>query len=488
MGSTQSTYDYHFFVIGGGPGGTAAAKEASKYNIKVGLTDFVTPSPQGTTWGLGGTCVNVGCIPKKLMHFAALLYDKSKYYKYIGNTTEFKKEHNWETLVQNVQSHIKSINFGYRKQFRDQNITYHNKLAKLIDSHTIELVDKKGNVEKVTADKILICTGGRPSFPDIPGAKEYCITSDDLFSLKKSPGKTLVIGASYIAVECSGILCSLGYDTTIMVRSILLRNFDRDMAKRVEDILIHDGIKFLNKCSPTKFTKNENDKIIVEYQNEKKEILTEEFDTVLLAVGRKANTSNLNLENIGVQLSKSGKIIVNEYEQTSINNIYSIGDCAENRPELAPPVIKAGKLLARRLFNDDNEIVDYNNIPTTIYSSIEYGCCGMSEEKANEYYGKENIKVYHSEFIPVEWNIDSENDVTCYMKVIVNTYEYDKVVGFHIFCPNAGEITQGVAVAMKCGLTKDMLDLTIGIHPTIAEEMTTLDTTKDMGSGNKTSC
>ena len=273
-----------------------------------------------------------------------------------------------------------------------------------------------------------------------------------------------------------------------MVRSMLLRNFDRDMAERVENVLIHDGIKFLNKCSPKKFSKNENGKIIVEYQNEKKETLTEEFDTVLLAVGRKANTSKLNLENVGIKLSKSGKIIVDKYEQTSIKNIYSIGDCAENRPELAPPVIMAGKLLARRLFNDDREIVDYDNIPTTIYASIEYGSCGMSEEKANEYYGKDNIKVYHSEFTPVEWSIDNENDMTCYMKVIVNTYEYDKVVGFHIFSPNAGEITQGVAVAMKCGLTKDMLDFTVGIHPTIAEEMTILDTTKDMGSGIKTSC
>jgi thioredoxin reductase (NADPH) len=361
-------------------------------------------------------------------------------------------------------------------------------LAKLIDSHTIELTDKKGNVEKVTSKYILICTGGRPSYPNIPGAKEFCITSDDLFSLKKPPGKTLIIGASYIAVECSGILASLGYDTTIMVRSMLLRGFDRDMAKRVEDILIHDGIKFFNKCTPEKFSKNPNGTIRVEYQNENGEKLSDEFDTVLLAVGRKANTQNLNLEKIGIKLSKNGKIIVDEYEQTSINNIYSIGDCAEGRPELAPPVIMAGKLLSRRLFNGDREIVDYNNIATTIYSSIEYGSCGMSEEKAKEYYGKDNIKVYHSEFTPVEWTIDPENEMTCYIKVIVNTYEYDKVVGFHIFSPNAGEITQGVSVAMKCGLTKDLLDCTIGIHPTIAEEMTTLDVTKDMGSGKKTSC
>ena len=489
MGTTLSpSYDYDFFVIGGGPGGTAASKEASKYNIKVGIADFVTPSPQGSSWGLGGTCVNVGCIPKKMMHFAALLYNKRKYYKMIGNPTEISKEHNWETLVENVQLHIKSLNFGYRNQFRQKKIIYHNKLAKLIDSHTIELTDKKGNVEKVTSKYILICTGGRPSYPNIPGAKEFCITSDDLFSLKKPPGKTLIIGASYIAVECSGILASLGYDTTIMVRSMLLRGFDRDMAKRVEDILIHDGIKFLNKCTPQKFSKNPNGKIKVEYQNENGEKLSDEFDTVLLAVGRKANTQNLNLEKIGIKLSKNGKIIVDEYEQTSINNIYSIGDCAEGRPELAPPVIMAGKLLSRRLFNGDREIVDYNNIATTIYSSIEYGSCGMSEEKAKEYYGKDNIKVYHSEFTPVEWTIDPENEMTCYIKVIVNTYEYDKVVGFHIFSPNAGEITQGVSVAMKCGLTKDLLDCTIGIHPTIAEEMTTLDVTKDMGSGKKTSC
>ena len=206
----EPKYNYDFFVIGGGPGGNAAAKEASKYNIKIGLADFVQPSPQGTSWGLGGTCVNVGCIPKKMMHYAGLLYDQMKYFPLVGYPKELTKEFNWDTLCDNVQGHISSLNFGYRSQLRKNKVTYYNKYAKFIDQHTIELTDKKGKTETVTADKILIAIGLRPTYVDIPGAKEYCITSDDIFKLPKAPGKTLILGASYIAVECASFLRSLG--------------------------------------------------------------------------------------------------------------------------------------------------------------------------------------------------------------------------------------------------------------------------------------
>jgi len=206
----ESKYNYDLFIIGGGPGGNAAAKEASKYGIKVGLADFVEPSPLGTTWGLGGTCVNVGCIPKKMMHYAGSLYDQMKYFPFIGYPKEISKEFNWETLKQNVQGHISSLNFGYRGQLRKNKVTYYNKFARFIDSHTIELTDKKGKKETITSDKIIIATGLRPVYLDVPGAKEYCITSDDIFKLEKAPGKTLIIGASYIAVECASFLKSFG--------------------------------------------------------------------------------------------------------------------------------------------------------------------------------------------------------------------------------------------------------------------------------------
>ena len=225
----ESKYNYDLFIIGGGPGGNACAKEASKYKMKIGLADFVQPSPIGTTWGLGGTCVNVGCIPKKMMHYAGSLYDQMKFFPLIGCTNEIKKDFDWNTLRDSVQGHIGSLNFGYRGQLRKNKVTYYNKFAKFVDNHTIELTDKKGKTEKVTADKILVAIGLRPMYLDAPGAKEYCITSDDIFKLQKAPGKTLIIGASYIAVECASFLKSFGFDVTLMVRSIILRGFDRDM-------------------------------------------------------------------------------------------------------------------------------------------------------------------------------------------------------------------------------------------------------------------
>lgn len=484
----SNQYKYDFFVIGGGSGGLSAAKEAALFGKKVALADFVKPSPKGSKWGLGGTCVNVGCIPKKMMHFAGNLFDSMKFYPLVGNTSQMEKKITWNTLVENVQMHIYSLNYGYRTQLRSKKVTYYNKLAKVIDNHTIELTDSKGKVETVTADKILIAVGGRPNYPDLPGARELCITSDDLFSMKEEPGKTLIIGASYIALETAGFLRAIGFDVTVMVRSVLLRGFDEDMAKRIGMVLERHGVKFIYKCVPNGFKKTEDNQIEVEYENtETKEKKKEVYKTVLLAVGRKPDTHKLLDEKVAVKLAKSGKIAVDESEKTSIDNIYSIGDCAEGRPELTPPAIMAGKLLARRLFNNEKTLMDYINIPTTVFTPLEYGSCGLSEEVAKKKFG-DKLKVYHSEFTPLEWTFDSENQDTCYMKILVNTADSNRVVGFHVLSPNAGEITQGVGVAFKCGLTKDQLDSAVGIHPTIAEEMTTMETTKEMGDGKKSGC
>jgi pyruvate/2-oxoglutarate dehydrogenase complex dihydrolipoamide dehydrogenase (E3) component len=194
------SYQYDFFVIGGGSGGLAAAKEAANLKAKVGLADYVHPTPIGTKWGLGGTCVNVGCIPKKLMHYAGNLYEHLNEYESIGYPGKIKHDHDWQVMKDNVQMYIKKQNFGARTNLREKNVVYYNKYAKLLDAHTIELTDAKGQKETVTADKILITVGGRPNYLDVEGSKELCITSDDIFSLKNAPGKTLVVGASYIAL------------------------------------------------------------------------------------------------------------------------------------------------------------------------------------------------------------------------------------------------------------------------------------------------
>ena len=219
-------YDYDLFVIGGGSGGISAARHAAELGKKVAIADFVPPTPIGTKWGLGGTCVNVGCIPKKMMHYAALLSEARKDQELSGWTPDLKAAHNWETMVGSVQNHIRSLNWGYKTDLIKLKAKYYNSYASFVDPHTISLDNGKGKVEQVTADKIVIAVGGRPSYPGIPGDKEFGITSDDIFSLKKAPGKTLVVGASYVALECAGFLAAFGYDTTVMVRSILLRGFD----------------------------------------------------------------------------------------------------------------------------------------------------------------------------------------------------------------------------------------------------------------------
>jgi pyruvate/2-oxoglutarate dehydrogenase complex dihydrolipoamide dehydrogenase (E3) component len=223
---SQTQYDYDLFVIGGGSGGISAARFASQAGKKVALADFVQPSPSGNKWGLGGTCVNVGCIPKKMMHYAALLAESRKDQELSGWKQDMNATHDWDLMVKNVQSHIKGLNWGYKTDLIKLKVKYFNAYATFENDHTIKVDNGKGKIETVTAEKIVVAVGGRPSYPDIPGDKEFGITSDDVFSLKKAPGKTLVVGASYVALECAGFLSAFGYDTTVMVRSILLRGFD----------------------------------------------------------------------------------------------------------------------------------------------------------------------------------------------------------------------------------------------------------------------
>ena len=235
--SKDEEYEYDLIVIGGGSGGLACAKQASKLGAKVAMCDFVKPSPLGTKWGLGGTCVNVGCIPKKLMHTAALLresmLDYDAYGWELGDEKSLPQVVNWPKMVQNVQNHIKSLNFKYRVELREKDVKYEKKLASFTDDpHTIEMKDKNGNISTATARRIVVAVGGRPTPINCEGG-ELAISSDDIFSMKTVPGKTLIIGASYIALECAGFLRGCGFDVTVMVRSILLRGFDRDCCERI---------------------------------------------------------------------------------------------------------------------------------------------------------------------------------------------------------------------------------------------------------------
>ena len=396
---------FQLFVIGGGSGGLSAARTAAGLGVKVALADFVKPSPPGTTWGVGGTCVNVGCIPKKLYHHASLLGEHIKDAIETGWSVNDNAVHNWAQVRERIHDHIVASNKGYEKTFKREGIVYYNKLAKIVAPNTVELTDKEGKTEKVTAEKIVIATGGRPTYPDIPGAKEYAITSDDVFSLEKAPGKTLVVGASYIALETAGFLHGLGTDVTVMVRSILLRGFDQQMANKIGESMELLGQKFIKQAVPTSIRLNNEGRKVVTYKQGDKEH-EEVFDTVLFAIGRSADTKGLDLDKIGVKTAPNGKIIAYDDDTTDAKDVYAIGDVVQGRLELTPTAILAGKLLSGRLFGQEKELMNYKNVPTTVFTPIEYGAIGYSQEDAIAKFGENNIVAYASKFRPLEWSLN----------------------------------------------------------------------------------
>ncbi|EPB67984.1 thioredoxin and glutathione reductase [Ancylostoma ceylanicum] len=486
-------HQYDLIVVGGGSGGLAAAKMAASHGKKVAVLDFVKPSPQGSTWGLGGTCVNVGCIPKKLMHQASLLGSSIKDAKMFGwKLPEGDITHNWKHLRDGVQDHIASLNWGYRVQLREREVTYINSYGVFTGPFEITATNKKGVAEKITADRFLIATGLRPRYPEnTPGAREYTVTSDDLFSLPYPPGKTLCVGASYVSLECAGFLKGLGFDVTVMVRSILLRGFDQDMAERIRRQMIDYGVKFVGAV-PNRIeelepkTKTKAGRVRVywdEIQEDGKKVETsDEFNTVVMAIGRDAMTQDIGLNVVGVETNRAGKVKGRREQSLTCPYVYALGDVLEGTPELTPVAIQAGKVLMKRLYGGADDLTEYDDVPTTVFTPLEYGCCGLSEEKAYDHYGKDNIIVYHAVFFPLEYTVAERVEKDhCYCKLICLKNEKERVVGFHILSPNAGEITQGFGIALKLGGTKADFDRLIGIHPTVAESFTTLYLVKKEG-------
>ena len=448
------SFDFDLFVIGGGSGGIATARRAAEYGAKVGLAE---------SGRLGGTCVNRGCIPKKLMvytsHFPSVLEESQGY-----GWSPVKSTLDWNKMVDAVNGEVDRLNGIYQRMLDKSNVQLYRAHGKLLSPHTIEVGDIK-----VTADKILIAVGGYPIKPDIPG-KEYLVTSDAMFELPEQPKRIVIWGGGYIGVEFACIMRGLGSDVLqIIRRDKILKGFDEDLRSTIQESMEKHGIRILNNCSISEVEKtNQGLKISLEGDSNNDMMLA---DTIgLAATGRIPNLENLGLENTGVEVQNRA-IAVDKYNQTAESNIYAIGDCTD-RINLTPVAINEGRAFADTKFGGKSHLMSYENVPSAVFSTPEAATVGLTEAEAKERYGKISIKVYSSKFRPMYYVLPNKDEKTL-MKLVVHQ-ESDRVLGAHMVGDHAAEIIQGVAIAVKMGAKKADFDTTVGIHPSSAEEFVTM--------------
>ncbi len=445
------TYDYDLFVIGAGSGGIAAARRAAQYGAKVAIAEYDR---------LGGTCVNRGCIPKKLMvyasHFPDLFEDAQGFgWSPVQSTLD------WQKMITAVNKELERLNGVYQNMLNNAAVELFRGYAKFLDPHTLEIGDRK-----VTADKILIAVGGYPVKPDIPGI-EHAITSDDMFLLKEQPKRIAILGAGYIGVEFACIMNGLGSDVTQIIRNeLILRGFDDDIRSTIQDGMQQHGIQILRISEPPTIEKTAVGlKVTLAGKHQE----TMMVDVVLSATGRKPKLKNLALENAGVEINDEA-IAVDKYSQTSQENIFAVGDCT-NRINLTPVAINEGRAFADTKFGGISRTMSYENVPSAVFSTPEAATVGLTEAEAREQYG-DAVKVYRAKFKPTYHGLSGRDERTMVKLVVEN--DTDKVLGAHMVGENAAEIIQGIAIAVKMGATKKDFDATVGIHPSIAEEFVTL--------------
>ena len=441
-------FDFDLFVIGAGSGGVRTARMSASYGARVAIAEDRY---------MGGTCVNVGCVPKKLYSYASHFRSDctdSKGFGWQGSVPAF----DWNVLRDNKTAEISRLNGIYDTLLDGSGVTLYNARARLLDKHTVEIGD-----QKVTSEKILIATGGWPFVPQFPGS-ELAVTSNEIFDLPSFPERILVVGGGYIALEFAGIFAGLGADTTLSYRGeIPLKHFDKDLREKL----------FLESQRHMTMLMNSNVEEIIKKDNELEvkfkegNVLT--VDCVLYATGRKPNTENLGLENTSVSLQPNGAIAINDHFETTEPGIYALGDVV-GRIALTPVAIAEGMVLASNLYKNTEKTMDYSNIATAVFSHPNVGTVGLGEEQAKAEFA--DIEVFESDFRHLKHTL-SGNPERTYMKLIVDKAT-DRVVGMHMMGADAGEIIQGLAVAMQCGVTKAQLDSTIGIHPTAAEEFVTM--------------
>lgn len=441
--------EYDYIVIGGGSGGIASANRAAMHGAKVILFEGKE---------VGGTCVNVGCVPKKVMWYGAQVAETLHRYagEYGFDVTINKFD--FATLKANRQAYIDRIHGSYERGFDNNGVERVYEYARFVDPHTVEVAG-----ERYTAPHILIATGGHALYPNIPGS-EYGITSDGFFELDEVPKRTAVIGAGYIAVEVAGVLNALGSDTHLFVRKDRpLRTFDKDIVDVLVDEMAKSGPTLHTHANATEVVKNADDSLTISFDNG--ETIT--VDCLIWTIGRAANTSGFGLEKTGVKLTEKGTIYSDEFENTSVPGIYALGDVT-GKLDLTPVAVKAGRQLSERLFNNKADAkLDYTDVATVVFSHPVIGSVGLTEEKAIAKYGAENIKVYKSSFTPM-YTALGDNRQPSTMK-LVTLGEDEKIIGLHGIGYGVDEMIQGFSVAIKMGATKADFDNTVAIHPTGSE-------------------
>ncbi len=440
---------YDLFVIGGGSGGVACARTSAALGAKVGLAEVDR---------LGGTCVNRGCVPKKLLVYASHVAEDICNAESLGWSSK-KATFNWAGFRDGVQAELRRLNGIYDGLLEKFNVHVYQDAARFLDAKTV-LVGS----QTITADQFMIATGGSPFVPEFPG-REHVIVSDDAFLLEKLPRKIAIIGGGYIAQEFAGIFHGLGVEVTLVVRSArLLRGFDADLAEHLRAEQVKKGIIILCASHVNKIEKTaEGLRVIC------KECDSKTYDQILFATGRRPNSNGLGLHDIGVKVNSAGAIVVDERMRTSIENIYAIGDVTD-RINLTPVAIHEGRIFAANHFGGEDRAMDYTNIPTTIFSQPPLATVGLTEAQARERY--DDVVIYKSVFRPMKYSLGRIEERTL-MKLVVDG-RTDRVVGVHMVGTDAGEIIQGFAVALKAGATKTQFDRTVGVHPSSAEEFVTM--------------
>ena len=448
-GKKMSEYNYDLITIGAGSGGVRASRLAGGYGAKVAIVEELRE---------GGTCVLRGCVPKKLLVYGSHIQEEVSDAEGYGWTVDGLK-HNWEKMIDAKNTELDRLHGIYVNLLKNANVERFHGRGIIVDEHTVSVDGKH-----ITAERILMAVGGWPSTPEIPGI-EYVISSNEALDLRERPDRILVVGSGYIAVEFAGIFNSFGSRVDLVFRADqVLRGFDKDIRSTLTDEMTKKGINIISEVLPEKIEKSDAGFRV--YLSNKKNI---EVDQVLYATGRSPNTQGLGLAEAGVDLTENGAIKVNEWNQSSVESIYAVGDVTD-RINLTPVAIAEGRAFSETIYNNNPMKTDYNDVPSAVFSQPPIGSVGLAEHEAKEIYN--DIDVYISGFRPMKYTM-TNNTERGLQKLIVDR-KTQRIVGAHMIGLDAAEIIQGIGIAVKMNATKADFDATIGIHPTAAEEFVTM--------------